>query len=67
MAPLSFSAEVKKHNQLSEPFVQLRRKLIKMAEVIVSQDQFHTQGFHRADRLAELVQLYIRAVNGEAA
>jgi hypothetical protein len=65
IVPLCFAAEVKKHNQLSEVFLQLRRKLIKMAEIIVSQDQFHTQGFHRADRLAELVRLYVRAVGGQ--
>ncbi len=41
ITPLCFSAEVKKHHQLSEPFLQLRRKLIKMGEIIVSQDHFH--------------------------
>jgi hypothetical protein len=66
IAPIQFAAEVKKHSQLSEAFLQLRRHLIKMAEVIVSQDQFHTQSFDRADRLLQLVRLYMRALAGQA-
>lgn len=65
MAPLCFSAEVKKHNQLSEPFLQLRRKLIKMGEVIVSQDHFHNEGFQRADRIVHLIRLYVLAFGGQ--
>lgn len=44
--------------------MQLRRHLIKMGEVIVSQDQFHTQTFDRADRLLQLVRMFMRALGG---
>lgn len=67
LATLRIEGEARRHGQLSEGFLQIRRLLGRLTQVIINQDLAHTAGFDRADRLLQLVRLFLRAHHGREA
>lgn len=51
-----------KKSQLTESFIDLKHFLIKLSEIIISQDQFHTLNFQTVNRLVNVVTLYSKVV-----
>lgn len=52
-------------HSLGEAFGELKRQLVKMGEVIVSQDLYHSENYGRMERMLNMVELFVRVVGGE--
>lgn len=52
-------------SQLSESFTEMQGYLLKLSDIVISQDNFHTDHYQKMERFLKIVEMFTKVLAGE--